>query len=142
MPTRPMVDLSATVRHTVYVDTLCSVTDQILIRWCEANHLHQVGPLPQKDQRMSCQEVRVGRVHVLLPMMLRMLHSMVCFILHEHPHELILSHQQLLDADRCMRWRWRWVATWGMPTTTPAACGSLNDVKPGILSGSGSHHLS
>jgi hypothetical protein len=30
----------------------------------------------------------------------------------------------------------------GLPTSTPTACGSLGDVKHGILGGSGSHHLS
>jgi hypothetical protein len=50
---------------------------------------------------MSCHEVRVGHVHVLLLVVLWVIHSMVCLILHEHHHELILSHQQLLDVDRC-----------------------------------------
>jgi hypothetical protein len=48
MPTRPLLDLSATMWHTEYSDTLCSVTSQILSRWYGANHLHQAGPLPQK----------------------------------------------------------------------------------------------
>jgi hypothetical protein len=48
MPTRPLLDLSAVGRHTESSDTLCSVIDQILIRWCRASHLHQAGPLLQK----------------------------------------------------------------------------------------------
>jgi hypothetical protein len=36
------------VQHTESSDTLCSITDQILIWWCEANHLHPAGPLLQK----------------------------------------------------------------------------------------------
>jgi hypothetical protein len=91
---------------------------------------------------MSCQRVQLGRVHVLLPVVLRAICSMVCLILHEHPHELILSCQQLLDADRCTWWKWWWVVTQGLPTSTPVAYGSLGDVKHGSLSGSGSHHLS
>jgi hypothetical protein len=48
MPTRPLLDLSAALQHTVSSDTQCSVTEQILIRWCEASHLHQTSPLLQK----------------------------------------------------------------------------------------------
>jgi hypothetical protein len=48
MPTRPMLDLSVVVWHTVSSDTWCSVIDQILIRWCGASHLHQAGPLLQQ----------------------------------------------------------------------------------------------
>jgi hypothetical protein len=66
----------------------------------------------------------------------------VCLILHEHPHGLVLSCQQLLDADRCAWWRGRWVAIRFLPTSTLAACGSLGDVRRNILIGSGSHHLS
>jgi hypothetical protein len=42
------LDFSAIVRHTESSGTLCSVTGRILIRWCEANHLHPAGLLPQK----------------------------------------------------------------------------------------------
>jgi hypothetical protein len=49
MPTRPLLDLSATEQHTESSATLCSVTDQILIRWCGANHLLQACPSPQKS---------------------------------------------------------------------------------------------
>jgi hypothetical protein len=90
---------------------------------------------------MSCQEVRVGRVHILLSVVLWVIYSTVCLILHEYPHELVLSGQQLLDADRCTRWRWQWVGMRGLPTTTSVPYGSLRDVMHGILSGSGSHHL-
>jgi hypothetical protein len=48
MPIRPVLDLSIVVRYTESSDTLCSVTDKILIRWCGASHLHQAGHLPQK----------------------------------------------------------------------------------------------
>jgi hypothetical protein len=46
MPTLPLLDLLATVRHTESFGTLCSVMGQTLIRWCEANHPHPTGPLP------------------------------------------------------------------------------------------------
>jgi hypothetical protein len=46
MPTRPLLDLSATEHHTESSATLCSVTDQILIRWCGANHLLQACSCP------------------------------------------------------------------------------------------------
>jgi hypothetical protein len=48
MLTKPLLDLSAVVHHTGSFDTRCSVTDRILIQWCRASHLHQVGPLLQK----------------------------------------------------------------------------------------------
>jgi hypothetical protein len=48
IPTRSLLDLSAVVQYTESSDTLCSITDQILIRWCGTSHLHQEGPLPQK----------------------------------------------------------------------------------------------
>jgi hypothetical protein len=48
MPNRPLLDLIAVVRHTESSGTLCSVTNGILIRWCGASYLHQVGPLPLK----------------------------------------------------------------------------------------------
>jgi hypothetical protein len=48
MPTRPLLDLSATGQHIKSSGTLCSVTHQNLIRWCGVNHLPQVGPLLQK----------------------------------------------------------------------------------------------
>jgi hypothetical protein len=67
---------------------------------------------------------------------------MVCLILHEHPHELILSGQQLLNTDMCTWWRWQWIGMRGLPTSMPTACGSLGDVKRGIPGGSGSHPLS
>jgi hypothetical protein len=91
---------------------------------------------------MRCQKVRIGCVHVSLPMVLQAIHPTVCLILHEHPHELDLGGQQILNADWCTRWRSRWVDMQGLPTTTPVAYGSLRDVKSGILGGSGSHHLS
>jgi hypothetical protein len=46
MPTKPLLDLSAAVWHTESSNTLHIVTDQILIRWSGASHLHQAGPLP------------------------------------------------------------------------------------------------
>jgi hypothetical protein len=67
---------------------------------------------------------------------------MVCLSLHEHPHLLVLSGQQLLHVDRCTWWRWWWIGMRGLPMSTPTACGSLGDVKHNILGGSGSHHLS
>jgi hypothetical protein len=97
---------------------------------------------PRKDRWMCCQKVRVGHVHVLLPVVLWVTCSTVCLILHEHPHELVLSHQQIFNADRCKWWGWRWIGMWGLSTTMTTAGGSLRDVKRGILSGSGSHHLS
>jgi hypothetical protein len=103
MPTRPLLDLSATEQHTESSATLCSVTDQILIRWCKASHLHQASPFHRKDRWMSSQEVIVGHVHSLLPLVLRVLHSTVYLITHEHPHEVVLSCQQVLNADGCMR---------------------------------------
>jgi hypothetical protein len=45
----------------------------------------------EKTQRMSSQEVKVGRVHVLLPVVLQAFLSTVCLITHKHPHELVLS---------------------------------------------------
>jgi hypothetical protein len=90
---------------------------------------------------MSCQKVRVGRVHVLLSVVVRVICSTVCLILHEHPHELILSGQQHLNADRCTWRRWRWIGMQGLPMSTPTACRSLGDVKRGILGGSSSHQL-
>jgi hypothetical protein len=74
---------------------------------------------------MSCQKIKVGRVHVLLLVVLWAIHSTMCLILHEHPHELILSCQQLLDADRCVWWRGQWVAMWCLPMSMPVAYGSL-----------------
>jgi hypothetical protein len=91
---------------------------------------------------MSCQKVRVGRVHVLLLVVLRVIRSTVWLILHKHPHEIVLCCQQILDANRYMQWRWLWVGMWGLPTTAPTSCGSLRDVNRGILSGSSSNHLS
>jgi hypothetical protein len=71
---------------------------------------------------MSCQKIRVGRVHILLLVVLRAIHSTVCLILHEDPHELVLSCQQLLNADKYARWRGWWVVMQGSPMPTPAAC--------------------
>jgi hypothetical protein len=48
MPTKPLLDLSAAVWHTVSSDTQYSVTDRILIRCFGASHLHQAGPLLQE----------------------------------------------------------------------------------------------
>jgi hypothetical protein len=48
MPTKPPLDLSAAVWHTVSSDTQYSVTDRILIRCFGASHLHQAGPLLQE----------------------------------------------------------------------------------------------
>jgi hypothetical protein len=48
MPTRPLLDLSVAGRRTEPCDTLCSVTDRILIQWCRVNHLPPTGALPQK----------------------------------------------------------------------------------------------
>jgi hypothetical protein len=67
---------------------------------------------------------------------------MVCIILHEQPHELVLSGQQILNADRCVWQRWQWVGMWGFPMITHVACGSLKDVKRSILGDSGLHYLS
>jgi hypothetical protein len=84
---------------------------------------------------MSCQKVRVGHVHVLLLVVLQVTRSMVCLIQHEHPHKLVLSGQQLLNANRYMWWRWQWISMQGLPTSTPTAYGSLGNVKRGILVG-------
>jgi hypothetical protein len=46
MPTMPLLDLLAAMQHTDSSGTLSNVTDQILIWWCRANHLHQAGHLP------------------------------------------------------------------------------------------------
>jgi hypothetical protein len=59
---------------------------------------------------------------------------MARFILNKHAHELILHCQQLLNADRRAWWRRvRWIAMWGVPTTTPTTFG--------FLGGSSKHHL-
>jgi hypothetical protein len=136
MPTRPLQDLSTVVRHTVSSNTQCSVIDRILIQWCRASHLHQVGPFLQqrptdelpKSPSRTCSCRAAG--------------SVVGDSLDGVPHELILSGQQLLNADSCMWWRWRWIGMRGLPMSTLIACRSLGDVKHGILGGSGSHHLS
>jgi hypothetical protein len=58
---------------------------------------------------------------------------MAHFILHKHTHELILGCQQLLDADRCTRWRrGQWISTWVLTTTLPMANGSLGLGMSGI----------
>jgi hypothetical protein len=51
------------------------------------------------------------------PVVLQVFLSTVCLITHEHPHELVLSCQQLLNADRCPRWRWWWIDVRNMATT-------------------------
>jgi hypothetical protein len=91
---------------------------------------------------MSSLEVRVGHVYVLLLVVPWVLHSTVCLITHEHPHELVLSCQQVLNADRCPRWRWWWIGMWNLPMTTTTASRAFKHVKCGILGGSGSHCLS
>jgi hypothetical protein len=48
MPTRPLLDLLAAMQDTMSFDTRCNVIDRILIRWCRASHLHQVGLLLQQ----------------------------------------------------------------------------------------------
>jgi hypothetical protein len=106
MPTRSLLDPLAIGRHTESSGTLCSVTVQTLIQWCRASRPHQAVPSPRKDRRMSSQEVRVGRVHVLLPVVLQAFLSTVCLITHEHSHEPVLSCQQVHNADRCPLWRW------------------------------------
>jgi hypothetical protein len=91
---------------------------------------------------VSHQEVRVGRVHVLLSGVMQAFYSTSRFILNQHTHNLILRCQQLLNADwwaRCRRGRQ--IATWDLPTAMPTACGPLRDVKLDILSGFGMHHL-
>jgi hypothetical protein len=82
---------------------------------------------------MSSQEVRVGHVHVLLSVVMQAFLSTVSLITHEHPHELILSCQQVLNADMCPWWRWWWIGVRNLATTM---------TKCGILGGSSSHHLS
>jgi hypothetical protein len=62
MPTRPLLDLSATGPHTKSSGTQCSVTHWVLTRWCGASYLPPTGPLPQKgsvgespgNQSMTC----------------------------------------------------------------------------------------
>jgi hypothetical protein len=66
---------------------------------------------------MSSQEVRVGRVYVLLLVVLWAFLSTVCLIMHKHPHELILSCQQVLNADRCPQWKWWWIGMQNLATT-------------------------
>jgi hypothetical protein len=67
---------------------------------------------------------------------------MASLVLHDQGHELILRYHQLLKADRCTWWgRGLFIATQGMPTTTPMAGRSLREVKHGILGGSSMHHL-
>jgi hypothetical protein len=91
---------------------------------------------------MSSQEVIVGCVHVLLSVVLQAFLFVVCLITYEHPRELILSCQQVLNADRCPRWRWWWIEMWNLATTSTSAGRPFGDAEHGILSGSGSHHLS
>jgi hypothetical protein len=57
-----------------------------------------------KRRRVRHQEVGVGSLHPGLAM------GWACLtlheVLHQHPHELVLSGQQLLEAHRQRRWRW------------------------------------
>jgi hypothetical protein len=60
-------------------------------------------------------------------------------ILHSESHQVILSFQQLFQADWRVRW-WTWsIATWGlaMPTSGKA----LRDVEDRVLGGPYMHHL-
>jgi hypothetical protein len=67
-----------------------------------------------KRWRVCCQEVGVGSLHPWLAVgrACLMLHK----VLHQHPHELVLHGQQLLEAHRWWRWR-RW---WGSSTRSIA----------------------
>jgi hypothetical protein len=57
-----------------------------------------------KHWQVRCQEVGVGSLHPWLAV------GRACLTLHEvlrqHPHELVLHGQQLLEAHRRQRWRW------------------------------------
>jgi hypothetical protein len=69
-----------------------------------------------KCQRVRRQEVGVGSLHPWLAV------GWVCLTLHEvlcqHPHELILCGQQLLEAHGRRRWRWWW--WWGSSVSSIA----------------------
>jgi hypothetical protein len=64
-----------------------------------------------KHQRVHHQEVGVGSLHPWLAV--GWAHLTLHKILHQHPHELVLRGQQLLEAHRWRRWWW-W---WGSPTS-------------------------
>jgi hypothetical protein len=68
-------------------------------------HLERINCLG-KRRRVCHQEVGVGSLHPWLAVgqVRPTLHE----VLHQHPHELILRGQQLLEAHRRRRWRWWW----------------------------------
>jgi hypothetical protein len=56
-----------------------------------------------------------------------MLYPTTCLILHEQGHELILRSQQLLMADRRMRWWRQHIAMWGV-----VRFGTMGTTSPGL----------
>jgi hypothetical protein len=76
-------------------------------------HLQEINYL-SKHCRVCRQEVGVGSLHPWLAV------GRACLTLHEvlrqHPHELVLWGQQLLEAHR--RWRWQW--WWGSSVSSIA----------------------
>jgi hypothetical protein len=66
---------------------------------------------------------------------------MMCLVLNEQGHKLILHSQQLLNANR-RTWRWWWcIAMRGLPTPMPMCCGSLWDIEHIINIGPSMHHM-
>jgi hypothetical protein len=76
-------------------------------------HFQQINCLG-KHRRVRHQEVSVGSLHpwLVVGRMHHMLHEVLC----QHPHELILCGQQLLEAHRQRRW-WCW---WGSSASSIA----------------------
>jgi hypothetical protein len=60
-------------------------------------------------------------------------------ILHNESHQIVLSGQKLIQADRSMRW-WRYITTWGL--ATPTYDRTLRDVEDRVLESPAMHHLS
>jgi hypothetical protein len=59
-----------------------------------------------KRRRVHHQEVSVGSLHPWLAV--GQAHLMLHKVLLQHPHELVLRGQQLLEAHGRQRWRWWW----------------------------------
>jgi hypothetical protein len=76
-------------------------------------HLQWISCL-SKCRRVHRQEVGIGSLYPWLAM--GWAHLTLHEVLHQHPHELILHDQQLLEAHGWWRWRW-W---WGSPASNIA----------------------
>jgi hypothetical protein len=68
-------------------------------------HLQRISCL-DKHRRVCHQEVGVGSLHRWLAV--GWAHLTRHEVLRQHPHELVLRGQQLLEAHRWRRWRWWW----------------------------------